>query len=226
MRIPNRVLSSLPRKDYNAMSARLELVDVEFGQRLYEPGGRIRHVYFPVDSVVSLITMIDPARAAEVGLVGNEGMIGLPVALGSSISPLLAVVQGTGTALRMDASAFRKISDKPALQRELFRFTHLLMSQVAQTAACNRIHVVTDRLARWMLMTRDRLKENEFRLTHEFLSHMLGVRRVAVTQAASALQAKKFISYKRGQIVILDRKGLEHSACNCYGTVKKMYAHR
>lgn len=224
VRIPNRVLAALPRKDYQAISENLELVALVFGKRLYEPGERIRHIYFPIDSVVSLITVIGPGRASEAGLVGNEGVIGIPVALGLGVSPLLAVVQGTGTALRMEASSFRKVSAKPGLQLEMFRFTHLLMSQVAQTAACNRFHVVTERLARWLLMTRDRIKENEFRLTHEFLGHMLGVRRVAVTQAASALQSKKLISYKRGQIVILDRKGLEHSACSCYRLVKKMYA--
>jgi CRP-like cAMP-binding protein len=222
---PNRVLAALPRKDYQRLAAELEPVALVFGQRLYEPGGAMRHVYFPGNSAVSLISQIGPGKAAEVGLVGNEGVIGIPVALGIKTSPLLAVVQGTGTALRMKASVFRKLSDGTALQREMFRFTHLLMSQVAQTAACNRFHYVNERLARWLLMTRDRVRSNEFMLTHDFLGMMLGVRRVAVTQAATALQKHKLISYTRGRITVTDPKGLEARACSCYGVVKKMYAH-
>ena len=181
-------------------------------------------MYFPIDSVVSLVTIIEQGKAAEVGLVGREGMVGLPLALGDNISPLRAVVQGTGTAMRMSAPAFRKFAGNPALQRELFGFTHLLMGQVAQTAACNRFHVVSARLARWLLMTRDRVPSNQFKLTHEFLGHMLGVQRVAVTQAATALQNKGLISYSRGNITILDRRALENAACSCYSLVKKMYA--
>jgi CRP-like cAMP-binding protein len=221
---PNRVLAALPRKDYQRLAAHLEPVALVFGERLYEPGGAMRDVYFPGSCAVSLISQIAPGKAAEVGLVGNEGMIGIPVALGIKASPLLAVVQGTGTAMRMKATVFRKLSDTPALQREMFRFTHLLMSQVAQTAACNRFHVVNERLARWLLMTRDRVRSNEFILTHEFLGMMLGVRRVAVTQAATALQKQKLISYTRGRITIRDPKGLEARACSCYGAVKRMYA--
>jgi CRP-like cAMP-binding protein len=152
-------------------------------------------------------------------------MIGVPVVLGIAISPFLAVVQGTGTAMRMKKSDLRRIFDSStALQRELFRFTHLLMTQVAQTAACNRFHVVSQRLARWLLMTRDRVPSNEFLLTQEFLARMLGVRRVGVTQAASSLQKKKLIRYSRGTITILDQKGLKAAACSCYGIVNDMYA--
>ena len=223
--IPNRVLAALPRKEYQRLAAELEPVAVVFGDRLYEPGGPMRHAYFPGNSVVSLISQIGPGKAAEVGLVGHEGMIGVPMALGIGNSSLLAVVQGTGTALRIKAANFRKLCGMPGLQHEMFRFTHLLMSQVAQTAACNRFHVVDERLARWLLMTYDRVQSNDFKLTHEFLGHMLGVRRVAVTQSATALQKQKLISYSRGNITIQDRKGLEARACSCYGVVKKLYAH-
>ncbi len=222
--VANRILAGLPRKEYGQIAPKLETVALVFGDILYDAGDPIRHVYFPIDSVVSLITIIEQGKAAEVGLVGREGMVGLPVALGAKVSPLRAVVQGTGTAMRLSASSFRKLAANPALQRELFGFTHLLMGQVAQTAACNRFHVVSARLARWLLMTRDRVTSNEFKLTHEFLGHMLGVRRVAVTQAAGALQKKGLISYSRGNITILDRRALEGVACSCYSVVKKMYA--
>ena len=217
----NRLLGALPRKDYERLLPALEPIPLAFGTVLTEPGDRIRHVYFPVDSLVSLLTMVDSRKAAEVGLIGSEGMVGLPVALGVNISPIRAVVQGSGTAVRMDSARFsgelRRIF---SLQRELLRFTHSLMAQISQTAACNRFHTVGQRLARWLLMTRDRVRSNQFRLTHEFLAHMLGVRRVGVTQAASALQQRKLIRYSRGNITILDEAGLVAAACTCYEAVK------
>jgi CRP-like cAMP-binding protein len=152
-------------------------------------------------------------------------MVGIPVALGISVSPFLAVVQGSGTAMRMSAADLRReFSRDLVLQRELFRFTHLLMTQVAQTAACNRFHVVSQRMARWLLMTRDRLNANEFRITQEFLARMLGVRRVGVTEAASNLQKRQLISYSRGTITIIDQRGLAAASCGCYKTVKDIYA--
>ncbi|MEQ1516012.1 MAG: Crp/Fnr family transcriptional regulator [Usitatibacteraceae bacterium] len=223
--VANRVLAALSRKEYQSLLPMLEPVTLAFGDVLYEPGAPIRHVYFPHDCLVSLLTSVDSVRAAEVGLVGAEGMIGVPVVLGIAVSPFLAVVQGGGNALRMKTADFRREFTKSVtLQRELFRFTHLLMTQVAQTAACNRFHVVTQRLARWLLMTRDRVQSNEFILTQEFLARMLGVRRVGVTEAASGLQKRKLIRYSRGTITILDQKGLEATACGCYGLVKRMYA--
>ncbi len=208
------------------MKGGLESVTLTFGDTLYEPGERITHVYFPGDSLVSLLSVVAPGKAAEVGLVGREGMVGFPIALGSAESSLLAVVQGTGTALRMKSAFFRKqFGGNPTLQREIFRFTHLLMTQIAQTAACNRYHVVDARLARWLLMTRDRLNSSQFVLTHEFLAKMLGVRREGVTQSAGELQLRKLIGYSRGKISILDQKGLEARACNCYGLIKGLYAH-
>ncbi|MEO8384882.1 MAG: Crp/Fnr family transcriptional regulator [Betaproteobacteria bacterium] len=223
--ISNRQLAALPQKDYQQLLAYLKPVELEFGDILYEAGDQIRYVYFPEDCLVSLLTAVDANRAAEVGLVGSEGMIGVPVALGIFVSPFLAVVQGAGTALRMKTVDFRREFGKSAaLQGALFRFTHLLMIQVAQTAACNRFHVVTQRLARWLLMTRDRVHANEFLLTQEFLGRMLGVRRVGVTAAASALQKLKLISYSRGNITIIDPAGLEAAACGCYETVNSLYA--
>lgn len=223
--IPNRLLGALPRKDFQHLSRFLQSVNLTFGEVLYEAGAPIRHVYFPNDSLVSLLTSVDSRQAAEVGLVGREGMVGVPVALGIRISPFLAVVQGSGTAMRMNTSHLRReVHNCVALQRELFRFTHLLMTQVAQTAACNRFHVVTERLARWLLMTRDRVNSTEFLLTQEFLARMLGVRRVGVSHAAGELQKRKLIRYSRGNITILDQKGLAAASCGCYEAVNGMYA--
>jgi CRP-like cAMP-binding protein len=222
--IPNRLLAALSRKDYQQLLPALEPVDLAFGQILYEPHAKIRHVYFPSDCLVSLLTSVDAHRAAEVGLVGPEGMVGVPVALGIAVSPFLAVVQGGGSALRMKtADLHREFDRSSVLQREMYRFTHLLMTQVAQTAACNRFHVVTQRMARWLLMTRDRVNSNEFRITQEFLARMLGVRRVGITVAASSLQKRKLIRCSRGTITILDQRGLAATACGCYKTVKDIY---
>jgi CRP-like cAMP-binding protein len=201
----------------------LEPVELSYGQVLYEPAGRIRHVYFPTDCLVSLLTAVDKQRTLEVGMVGNEGMVGMPMALGIGVSAVRALVQGSGTAMRMTAARFRaEFKKNMPLQRALFRYTHLLIVQVSQTAACNRFHEAEARLARWLLMTSDRLHGDEFLLTHEFLAHMLGVRRVGVTKAAEDLRRKGLIDYSRGDIRILDRKGLEAAACTCYRIVKNL----
>ena len=224
--IANNLLAALPRKEYQRLLAGLEPVTLTFGDILYEPEQPIRHVYFPTDSLVSLLTLADGHLALEVGMVGPEGMVGTPVPLGINVSAVRALVQGSGTALRMTTARFRKeFRDCPPLQRALYRFIHVLMAQVTQTAACNRFHVVEARLARWLLMTRDRVRANQFRLTQEFLAHMLGVRRVGVTKAASALQQRKLIRYSRGEISILDDKGLEAAACRCYQVVKEVQRH-
>ena len=213
----NHLLASLPRKSYREMLPDLAAVTLVFGDVLYETGERIRDVYFPGKSVVSLLTVIDGHNALEVGLVGPEGMVGVPLALGAETSPVRALVQGGGAAMQMSAAAFRKAFEaSPPLQRGLHRYTHGLMSQITQTAACNRFHLVDARLARWLLMTRDRVGSEQFRLTHEFLAHMLGVRRVGVTQAASTLQRQQLIEYHRGDIRILDHAGLKAAACTCY----------
>ncbi|MEO7728030.1 MAG: Crp/Fnr family transcriptional regulator [Burkholderiales bacterium] len=221
----NGLLATLSRKNYDELIPQLDPVTLNFGDVLYEPGSRIRNVYFPADSVISLLTVADTDRAAEVGLIGREGIVGIPIAFGVSTSPLRAVCQGAGAAMRMEVAAFRRVFAKqPRLQAAVFRFAHSLMSQVAQTAACNRYHRVGERLARWLLMTQDRVKRNEFRLTHEFLAKMLGVRRVGVSQAASILQKRKVIRYTRGNIVILDRAALIASTCACYEFVNRIYA--
>src|ERR1700692_2590907 len=222
---PNHLLGALPRKDYQNLLPLLEPVKLAFGEILYESHDQIRHVYFPVDCFVSMLTTVDADRAAEVGLIGPEGMIGVPMALGVAVSPFRAVVQGEGTAMRMRTVDFRRnFSTSAALKREVFLFTHLLMIQIAQTAACNRFHVVTQRMARWLLMSHDRVNSNEFRITQDFLALMLGVRRVGVSVAMCALRDRKVISYRRGTIRILDQGGLVAAACSCYKTVKDTYS--
>jgi len=223
--VPNRILGALSRKEYQKLLAILEPVKLPFGEILYEAHAPIRHVYFPDDCFVSMLTTVDTGRAAEVGLIGYEGMIGVPMALGVAVSPFRAVVQGGGTAMRLKTEDFRRsFSKSVALKKEVFLFTHLLMIQIAQTAACNRFHVVTQRMARWMLMTRDRVNSNEFRITQEFLALMLGVRRVGVSAAMSALRERELIVYRRGTIIILDHEGLVAVACGCYKTVKDIYS--
>ena len=224
MKIENSLLAAVPRKAYRSLLAGLEPVTLTFGDVLYEPGETIRHVYFPGSSLVSLLTLADGHLALEVGLIGREGMVGIPLVLGHSESSVRALVQGTGTALRMASARFRdEFRLCLPLQHELYRYVHALMAQISQTAACNRFHVVETRLARWLLMTHDRVKSNQFRMTQEFLGHMLGVRRVGVTKAAQALQKRKLIRYSRADITVLDRAGLEAAACECYEVVKDMH---
>ncbi len=222
--IANSVLAAMPRKEYQRLVAGLEPVSLTFGDVLYEPGDSIRYIYFPCDCLISLLTQVEDRMALEVGLVGSEGMVGIPLALGISTSSVRALVQGTGTAMRMEAGCFQlEFKQSPSLQRELYRYTHLLMAQFTQTAACNRFHVVEARLARWLLMTGDRVRSDQFHLTHEFLADMLGVQRVGVTNAASALRKRKLIDYSRGNITILDRKGLNAASCGCYRIVKNLF---
>jgi CRP-like cAMP-binding protein len=220
----NRVLASIPPKEYQRLRAQLEPITLRFGQILYQPGKPIRHVYFPVDCLISLLTAVDKRRELEVGMVGNEGMAGMPFILGMGVSGVRALVQGAGDALRMAAAPFRiEFGRNLPLQQALYRYTYALMAQVSQTAACNRFHDASARLARWLLMTRDRVGSDDFPLTHEFLAHMLGVRREGVTEAASALKRRRLINYSRGKIQVLDSKGLQASACSCYRIVKKVF---
>lgn len=215
--VPNRLLASLPKSTYRALLPGLAPARLVFGDVLYEPETRIQHVYFPSDCLVSLLTVADRHFALEVGMVGHEGMVGVALALGVSVSPVRALVQGAGAAMRMSSGRFASVLRRsPALQDGLHAYIHQLMSQISRTAACNRFHVVQARLARWLLMTRDRVGSDEFRMTHDFLAHMLGVRRVGVTEAASALQRRKLIEYSRGSITVLDHAGLEAASCSCY----------
>jgi CRP-like cAMP-binding protein len=220
----NRVLASIPPKEYRRLHAHLEPVELKFGDILYEPGKAIRHVYFPVNCLISLLTAVDKRRTLEVGMVGNEGMAGMPFILGMGVSGVRAIVQGGGNALRMASGPFRVEFDRNRpLQDALFRYTYALMAQISQTAACNRFHEAEPRLSRWLLMTRDRVGADNFPLTHEFLAHMLGLRREGVTEAASALKRRNLISYTRGKIQILDVRGLRKSSCSCYRTVKAVF---
>ena len=218
----NRLLAALPRAAYRQLAPSLAPAALVFGDVLYEPGAAMRDVYFPSGSVVSLLTVVDGRSALEVGLVGHEGMVGIPLALGIGVSPVRALVQGGGGALRMSAARLRQcLRASVPLQRALHRYAAALMAQITQTAACNRFHRVEARLARWLLMTRDRVGAGEFHLTQEFLAHMLGVRRVGVTAAASALQRRGLIGYRRGDIRVIDHAGLEAAACGCYAHVRQ-----
>ena len=215
--VPNLLLAALPREASRALLPDLAPVTLAFGEVLYEPDAPMRHVYFPSTCLVSLLTIVEGHLALEVGLVGREGMVGFPLALGVDESPVRALVQGAGEALRMSKGRFVSALRKtPALRRVLDRYIHSLIGQISRTAACNRFHVVEARLARWLLMTRDRVGSGEFRMTHEFLSSMLGVRRVGVTMAASTFQRQHLIEYTRGRITILDHAGLEAACCSCY----------
>jgi len=217
----NLLLASLPRASLAPLLAHLQEMPLEFGDIIYRPGDLIRHVYFPLNCLVSLLTLVEGHLALEVGLVGREGMLGVPVALGVVDSPVRALVQGSGASLRIGIVPFMKEFRRNApLQRAVNRYTYDLMVQVTQTAACNRFHQVEARLARWLLMTRDRVRSDHFKLTQEMLAGMLGVLRVAVTKAAGILEKRKLISYSRGDIHILDANALEESACLCYQVVK------
>jgi len=223
--LSNKILSSIPDGDRQRLSRRLELVSLRFGQVLYEPGRAIRYVYFPVNCLVSLLTSVDRHRTLEVGMVGNEGMAGMPFILGVGISGVRALVQGAGQALRMASTPFRAEFERTAaLQQALYRYAYALMAQISQTAACNRFHDAGERLARWLLMTRDRVGADDFALTQAFLAHMLGLRRVGVTEAASELKRRNLIAYTRGQLSILDVPGLKRASCSCYPAVNAVFA--
>ena len=220
----NRLLSAFRGGEREHFVSQCDLVELVMADVLAEAGKRIHYVYFPVDSHISLISSVDNGAGLEVALIGKEGMFGIPLVLGVNISPVRAIVQGPGSALRMNAGVFnRELKQSVALQRKLNRYIYVQMTQLAQTAACTRFHVVEARLARWLLMTRDRVGSDEFHITHEFLAYMLGVRRVGVTTAAGSLQKRNLISYSRGAIHLLDGDGLEAVSCSCYFADRMTY---
>jgi CRP-like cAMP-binding protein len=220
----NRLIASLASPGRLKFLASCEPVELRFAEVLCESGEQIRHVYFPTASFISLVTALDERSRLEVGIVGDEGMLGASLILGVQVSPQHALVQGAGPALRMSAADFNRHCAQSAVLRDtLKRYVHVLMSQLAQTAACTHFHGIELRLARWLLLTRDRAHSNKFRLTQEFMAYMLGVRRVGITQAASMLQARGLIDYRRGEIVIRDVARLEKASCDCYQQGNDMY---
>ena len=223
--VPNRLLALLPSKDRKRLMEACVPVQLKFNETLAEPGHKFRHVHFPAGGFVSLLTRMPGGAQLEMALVGDEGMLGMPLVLGVGTSQNRDLVQGGGLAWRMSVANFRgELKASPALRRTLQHYLFIRFGQIAQTAACNRFHVVEERLARSLLMAADRAHSARFRITHEFLATMLGVRRVGVTKAASALQRRKLIRYSRGNIEIRDRIGLERAACGCYQADLGTYA--
>jgi len=221
----NSLLASLPSSDAALVGEACEPTELIFGSNLYTPGDRIQHVYFPTNSYISLITPAGASESLEVGLVGSEGMFGVTVLLDVKTSPVLGLIQGAGPALQMRANLFTEVANESAPFRKILnRYLYILTAQIAQTAACSRFHSLDARLARWLLMTHDRAFSDTFRLTHEFLAYMLGVRRAGITEAAGRLQAKGVIRYGHGVLTVLDRKGLEKASCPCYDALNATYA--
>lgn len=213
----NHLIELLPRQDRRRLLEVAEPVMLVLSEVLSEPGAPASHVYFPVDGFISLVTQVDGHPSLEVGMVGREGMLGSPLALGVATAPWRALVQGAGSAWRIGIAAFRReLAGSPPLQRAMDRYLFVLMAQLATSAACLRFHQIGPRLARWLLMSQDRAHADRFHVTHEFLACMLGVRRVGVTLAAGELQRRGLIAYHRGELAVLDRGGLEAAACSCY----------
>lgn len=213
----NRLLEPCTVAAGGALAETCERVDVSLGEVLCEADAPIRHVIFPIDCVICLFATVDDDASIDVGLIGSEGMFGVPLALGVGVSSLRAVVQVAGGAWRMPADTFRRLlARSPAMRTEMHRYAHVLMAQFGQTVACTCFHVLEARLARWLLMTLDRVQGDRLYLTQDLLSRMLGVRRSSVTHAAGALQRQGLIRYSRGSITVLDRVGLERAACSCY----------
>ena len=223
--VDNDLIQSLPRVDRKRLLAVCEPVDLSLSEVLCEPGQPTRHVYFPTGGYISLVTPLEGHSGLEVGMVGNEGMVGTELALGVALVPVRAVVQGPGSALRVEAAAFREeLARSAPLQVKIARYLYVVMAQRATSAACLRFHEIGPRLARWLLMSQDRAHCESFHMTQEFLAYMLGVRRVGVTIAAGVLQRAGLIEYTRGALTVLDRPGLERAACSCYDSDLRAYA--
>jgi len=218
--IANQLLAALPKKEYQALQ--LEEIPLVFEQIIYKPQVAMSDVYFPNSGIISLLAGLNERATLEVGMVGNEGIVGLTIFMGVNESQNRAVVQGAGSAMKMKATLFRReCNNGGALPRLLQRYTHSLLTQITQAAVCNQFHSIEARLARWLLMTHDRMGEDEFQLTQEFLSNMLAVRRECVNKAAKTMQKLNLITYSRGRLKVLDRAGLEATSCGCYEIIKK-----
>ncbi len=219
----NHILAALPRDEYERLAPHLEPVTLELSQVLFMPDDEISYVYFPLTTIISLLTDLEDGTGMEVGLVGREGMVGISAILGGTETKV-ATVQGTGEAMRLSADRLREEFRRGgALQPPLLRYTHALMTQISQSVVCNARHGIEGRFARWLLMYQDRMDGDEFELTHEFMANMLGVRRAGISEIANSLQERGLIQYQRGHIRILDRKGLKDLTCECYGVVKEKF---
>ncbi|NMG21338.1 Crp/Fnr family transcriptional regulator [Brasilonema bromeliae SPC951] len=220
----NRLLAILPTEEYKRLLPHMESIFLPLKQILYQMNEPIEYVYFPKNGIVSLVTIMEDGATAEIATVGNEGMIGLPVFLGTDQIPGQAFSQIPGESMRMKAEEFKTfVTPDSPLYKLLQRYTQTLFNQVAQSAACNCLHCIEKRFCRWLLMTHDRVQSDEFLLTQEFLAQMLGVRRASVSQVASIFQKAGIISYSRGQMRILDRTGLQAASCECYAKVKQEF---
>jgi CRP-like cAMP-binding protein len=220
----NRLLAALPDADWLRWRSKLEPYAMPTGQVLYESGVPITHVYFPTSSIVSLMYVTENGASASVALVGDEGMVGVPLIMGAESTPGRAVVHGAGAGYRIAGGLIQEeFSRSAAVLRILLRYTQALIAQMAQIAVCNRHHSVDQQLCRWLLLNLDRLTGNEMAITQELIAHMLGVRREGVTEAALALQQAELISYRRGHITVLDRPGLEQRSCECYAVIQAQY---
>jgi CRP-like cAMP-binding protein len=220
----NHLLAALPTPEWERWSPLLEPVDMPLGRVLYESGLSLTHVYFPIDSIVSLLYVMEDGSSAEIAVVGNEGVVGVSLFMGGETTPSRAVVQSAGRGYRLEAQAMKNEFNRagPVLHL-LLRYTQALITQMAQTAVCNRHHSLDQQLCRWLLLSLDRLKGSELRMTQELIANMLGVRREGVTEAALKLQTAGLIRYARGHIKVLNRPGLEQRTCECYAVVKKEY---
>ena len=220
----NRLLAALPEKNYQALLPLLERVELPLGMALYESGAKQAHVYFPTSSIVSLLYVLEDGASAEIAITGNEGLVGIALFMGGETTPSRAVVQSAGEAYRLKAAVLKEQFERGGeLQHLLLRFTQALITQMTQTAVCNRHHAVHQQLCRWLLLSLDRLPGNQLVMTQELIANMLGVRREGVTEAAGKLQAEGLIEYSRGRITVLDRDQLEAHVCECYSVVKKEY---
>ena len=221
----NHLLAALPTAEFEPVAAHLELVPMPLGEILYEPGGQLQHAYFPTTSIVSLHYVMESGASAETAGVGNEGVVGISLFMGGDTTPSSAVVQTAGHAYRLERRLLKREFDRAGLmQRLLLRYTQGLITQTTQTAACNRHHSIEQQLCRWLLLTLDRLPSNELVMTQELVASALGVRRESITEAAGKLQRAGLIRYRRGQLAVLDRSGLEAGVCECYVVVKNEIA--